>query len=160
MPVVRSSLKMRKGADPSHDTVTWSWRGGAPVGPSDFGSPTSVTDLSMCVFDETGLRLSATAPAGGTCGDRPCWTSTAHRLSYGDEQLTPDGLLGLKLRPGPPGRTHVTARGKGANLGPLSLGLSGEVTVRLKRSGGPACWQARFPTAHRNDTAVYEARTP
>jgi hypothetical protein len=46
---------------------------------------------------------------------------------------------------------EITASGKGASLGMPALSLAGQVTVRLKRSGGPACWQARYPTAQRND---------
>ena len=49
---------------------------------SEFGNPLAAgaTDYAVCVFDRSGpagavaLRLSARAPAGGTCGRRECWT--------------------------------------------------------------------------------------
>ena len=39
-----------------------------------------------------------------------------------------------------------------------ALGLSGPVTVRLKRDVGPVCWQSRFPTATRNTSTEYRAK--
>jgi hypothetical protein len=124
----------------------------------DFGAPASVTDLTLCVLDETGLRLSTTAEADGACGGRPCWTASGERITYVDRELTPDGLLRLMLRPGAAGEARIVAKGKGPNLGLPALGLTGEVTVRLKRSGGPACWQARFAAPRRNDAERYRAR--
>ncbi|HJQ82438.1 MAG TPA: lysyl oxidase family protein [Candidatus Binatia bacterium] len=160
-PAPRASIRLRKRAgDPERDSVAWKWVSGAPVALLDYGSPTTVTDLTLCVFDQQGLRLSLTAPAGGLCRGRPCWTATDTRLKYGDRDLDPDGVAKLQLGTGAPGRARIVAAARGQNMDMPPLGLTSPVTVRLKRSGGPACWESRFPAALRNDALEYRARTP
>lgn len=160
-PAVSSRVTLKKNAsDPRRDGLSWKWKSSVPVALLDFGSPTTVTDLTLCVFDATGLRLSATAPAAGQCAGRACWSSKNETITYGDHDASPDGVTKLSLRAGAPGRAQIAAGGKGTSLGMPALSLAGEVTVRLKRSGGPACWQARYPSAQRNDATQYKARTP
>src|SRR5262249_48128841 len=133
---------------------------GDPIALLDFGNPAQVTDLTLCVFDQNGLALSATAPAGGSCGTRPCWSTAPTSIRYGDRDGTPDGLTSLVLKAGDVGRAAVTGKGTGAARGLPPRGLATPVTVRLKRSGGPACWEARYPTARRNDPTQFRAKTP
>jgi len=157
-PPRSASVKLGKSAtDPTRDTLSWKWRSSLPVALLDFGSPTTVTDLTLCVFDQSGLKLSATAPAGGTCRGKPCWTAKTNSIKYADKDATPDGLLTLSAAAGEAGRAHISLKGKGANLAMPPLGLSGPVTVRLKRDVGPVCWQSRFPSPIRNDAAQYRA---
>jgi cysteine-rich repeat protein len=157
-PARRSTVKLTDDPTrPDRDSLSWSWTSGYPVAALDFGNPSQVTDLTLCVFDQTGLKLSATAPAAGTCHGRSCWSTAGGKVKYTDRDLTPDGLLKIVAKPGDPGKAKITVKGKGENLGMPSLGLAGTVTVRLKRSGGPACWQAKFPAASRNDAQSYKA---
>lgn len=157
-PARSSRVKLIDDATrPDRDRLTWSWTSGYPVAQLDFGNPSQVTDLTLCVFDQTGLKLSATAPAAGTCHGKNCWSTAGGNVKYSDRDLTPDGLLKIQAKPGDPGKAKITVKGKGENLGLSPLGLSGTVTVRLKRSGGPACWQAKFPTATRNEPGMYKA---
>lgn len=143
--------------DPLRDSVTWKWKSSLPVALLDYGSPTTVTDLILCVFDQTGLKLSATAPAAGTCGAKPCWKVESSSVKYADHDGTPDGIQKLTATSGEPGKARITLRGKGDNLAMPPLGLVGAVTVRLKRDVGPVCWQSRFPTPSRNDAKQYRA---
>ena len=145
--------------DPKHDSVAWRFTSGSPVALLDFGSPTTVTDLTLCIFDQSGLKLSSTVPAAGTCHEKPCWRADPTKLKYVDSERTPDGIEHLLLRSGEAGRAGLLARGQGEGLGLTALDLNGTVTARLVRSGGPACWQAEFATAQRNDARVYKART-
>jgi len=97
------------------------------------------------VIDQNGLKLSATAPGGGTCGTRACWLLIpARKLKYGDKELTPDGVQKLQIRAGEAGRGKVQVKGRGVNLTMPPLGLVTPVTVRLVRKGGPACWESTF----------------
>jgi cysteine-rich repeat protein len=157
-PPRSASVTLAKHASgPSFDTLTWKWQSSLPVALLDYGSPTTVSDLILCVFDQTGLKLSAIAPAAGTCRGRPCWKAGTSSLKYNDHDATPDGILKLTASAGQPGQARISLRGKGANLAMPALGLAGQVTVRLKRDVGPVCWQSRFPTANRNDAKQYRA---
>jgi cysteine-rich repeat protein len=160
MPPERSHVALRKFPDaPNRDSISWSWVGGSPVAMADFGAPGSTTDLSLCLYDEAGLRLSLTAPAGGLCGSRPCWKLRDGSIGYRDPERSPDGLASLNLMPGDAGDAKIRLRGRGAALDMPTLGLSGDVTVRLRRSDGTPCWQSRFEVPLRNDATRYEART-
>ena len=82
-----------------------------------------------------------------TCGTRPCWSVIPGRkLRYSDNDLTPDGVQKTQAQPGGPGRGKIQVKGKGANLAVPALGLATPVTVRLVRSGGPACWESTYET--------------
>ena len=154
----RSSVSLTKGATPTRDALSWSWTAGVPVALLDFGNPSAVTDLTMCVYDQLGLKLSATAAHAGTCAGKPCWTSGTSSIRYRDQDLTPDGIVKIAATAGEAGKAKIKVKGKGAGLALPSLNLQGTVTMRLKRSGGPACWQARFPTAKRNDAGQFKAK--
>ena len=156
----RSAVRLAKGSSASHDDVSWSWTARAPVALLDFGNPSVVTDLTMCVYDQSGLKLSATAPHAGTCAGKPCWTATASSFRYRNPLLAPDGILKIAAKAGDAGQARIRVKGKGANLGLPGLGMQGTVTMRLKRSGGPARWQAHFPTATaiRNEATQFKAK--
>jgi hypothetical protein len=57
--------------------LRWKWRSSATVAQSDFGDPTTSTSYQVCLYDASGLKLSARAPVDGTCGNgaRPCWST-------------------------------------------------------------------------------------
>jgi len=135
------------GAFPDDDMLTWKWKSSGTVSLPDFGDPTTTTDLTLCVIDQGGLKLSATAPAAGTCGTKPCWSIIpGKKLKYSDKDLTPDGVQKVQAQPGDADRGKIQVKGKGANLGVPMLGLTTPVTVRLVRSGGPACWESTYQT--------------
>jgi hypothetical protein len=143
-----ASILLRDGgALPDKDTLKWKWKSSASVALGDFGDPTTTTDLTVCVIDQGGLKLSATAPAGGTCRTKPCWSVVpGKKVKYKDADLTPDGMQKMLMQEGGPGSGKILAKGKGANLGVPALGLTTPVTVRLVRSGGSACWEATYST--------------
>ena len=145
----KSSVSLKDGgvSAPDKDSLKWKWKSSAAVATDDFGDPTTTTDLTLCVIDQNGLKISATAPAGGTCGTKPCWSVIpAKKIKYSDKELSPDGLQKVQAQAGDPGKGKIQVKGKGANLGVPTLGLVAPVTVRLVRSGGPACWEATYST--------------
>src|SRR5216110_3545184 len=84
------------------DLVSWKWAKG-PVTPNgEFGDPTTTTAYTLCIYDESSgtptLALSATAPAGGTCGPKPCWAVTRNGFRYANRAGTPDGLQEIVLK--------------------------------------------------------------
>ena len=148
----------RNATDASRDALGWSLQSGSPIALLDFGNPQAVTNMHLCLYDQRGLQLSLTAPASGLCGGGPCWTPTALGYKYVDPELTPDGLGRILLQAGDSYRARMYARGKGPNLGLPDLTLQSPVTVRLKRSGGPACWEATYPTAASSTALKFKAR--
>lgn len=159
--VGKSGVMLKRNAfDADRDLLTWKLQSGSPIALLDFGNPIAVTDMNLCIYDGRGLQYSLTAPAGGTCGVGPCWKQTALGYRYVDKQLTPDGIGRMILQSGDPYRAKTYARGKGANLGLGDLTLQSPVTVRLKRSGGPACWEAQYDAAVRSSAGLFKAKLP
>ena len=148
----------RNALDAGRDTLGWKLQSGSPVAPLDFGDPLTVTDMHLCLYDQRGLQLSLDAPAGGTCGVGACWIPTALGYRYTDRSLTPDGLSRILLQSGDPYRARMYARGRGEHLGLPDLTLQPPVTARLKRGGGPACWEATYPTALRSQPLQFKAK--
>jgi hypothetical protein len=156
---MRSRIVLRDHPDnPGQDSLAWEWLGGEPVAFLDFGAPSAVTDLTLCIYDQSGLKLSATAPAGGSCGPRSCWSSSSTRLKYSDVERTPAGISALRLRSGELGKARISLRAKGSDLKVPTLGLEEPVTVRLIRSDGTPCWQAEYPSSNANDERQFKAK--
>ena len=55
------------------DKLIWKWIKGEAVTTPEFGDPLATDDYAFCVFDPSGIVMSAAIPAGGTCGTKPCW---------------------------------------------------------------------------------------
>jgi len=125
---------------------------------ADFGSPSTVTSYTLCVYDgSAALVMKATAPAGGTCAGRPCWISRAKSFRYDDRQLTPTGTGSLDLRAGDARAARIKMRGKGAHLTMPSLPVrSLPVTAQLVDSDG-SCWGSTFTSAQENDAGRFKA---
>jgi cysteine-rich repeat protein len=155
----KSSIWLRNvAANALSDKVQWKWRSTAPIDKADFGAPTSTTGLTLCVYDGPDLALAATAPAGGTCVGRPCWTELPLGYRYVDREGSPDGLLRIQTRTGGLALPKITVKGRGPSLHLRQMDRDDVVTVRLKRSDAPVCWEAIYahPTAH--DALQFKAR--
>ena len=148
--------------------VGWKWLGGSTLPDvSQFGDPVNgPTAYHLCIYDTSAgppfLAFSATVPAGGTCGPRPCWKQTHNRFSYTNSLATPDGLRRMTLQAGKTG-AHIGASGRGRNLhmpasvdGNSLLREFPEVIVQVQRSDSPTCWEAVFTSpATRSTRGVF-----
>ena len=117
---------------------------------AQFGSPLTTTDYHFCVYDETGgtpaLVMSLTAPAGGTCADKPCWKETKTGFQYKDKLLSQHGLAQVKMKEGLiAGKAQIQVKGKGASLPvpTLPLAQDSKVTIQINNTDG-ACWTTSF----------------
>jgi photosystem II stability/assembly factor-like uncharacterized protein len=155
---VRLEIKTDADSARLRQKLKWTWMSAAPFDVAALGNPTTDDDLVVCIRDATGVRFQATAPAGGSCGTRPCWSRTDRRVQYKDPQATPDGLTKLVGRTGVAGRGKLQAFGKGPNLALPSLPLALPVTVHLVRKDSSACWQATYSTSIENDATRFRAR--
>jgi cysteine-rich repeat protein len=150
-----------KDLAPATRRLAWRWAKGT-VTEGDLGDPvTGGTSYTLCVYDATagspGLLLRADAPAGGTCGRKPCWTTTrTPGFRYRNGLLLPGALRQLRLRAGD-AVASISAKAKGANLPAPDLPLDQQpaVTVQLRTSAG-ACWGATYTApASRNDATRF-----
>ena len=150
----RASLLLKKGPTSARDIFKWGWIAGERTTLDEFGTPLVSTDFQLCFYDATGLKLTALAPAGGTCAGKPCWKATGTSgFLYKDKELTPNGLMKLKLKAGAEGRAQIGLQGRGAALGLPSLGsLTQPFTVQIHN--GSECWDAVYSAPATKSTAA------
>jgi cysteine-rich repeat protein len=156
-PKAQVQLK-RDPDDPAKAKFKWKWTGVSPFDVAVLGYPTTVDDVSVCAYDQTGLVFEATAPAGGVCAGKACWTLTSTKAGYKDKEATPDGLTKAQAKSGDAGRGKIQAQGKGATLTVPPLPLVPPVDVLLTRGNGPFCWGATFTAPTKNDPVQFKAK--
>jgi hypothetical protein len=69
----KSTIVLKDSVSSRTDRVLWKWKSRGQFTKAEVGAPNTSTSLTLCVFDRNGLKVSATAPAGGTCSGRQCW---------------------------------------------------------------------------------------
>ena len=141
----RRALIILKDRDPdTKDQLTWKWISGQATAKADFGNPLTTDGHALCLYDASGFALAAAAPARGTCAGKACWTEQSTGYKYNDKDLTPDGLLIVRLKEGGDGKAKIIVKGKGANLDMTSLpDLIPPLTVQLQATNGE-CWGATY----------------
>ena len=152
---------MLKDATPDdRDKLIFKWTSSLGVFRTDFGDPLGTTDYLVCLYDGSVLKLSAMAPADGSCAGQPCWTDNGLGVvKYTDRDLTPDGLQKILLRSGGAGSAKISVKGLGANLGLPGPPLATPVKVQIQRSGASFCWEATFSTPSRNELGLFKAKS-
>src|SRR5262245_45755436 len=97
-------LTMASGPSPDRQAVKWSWsRGATPTTALDFSNPlTGTRGYRMCLYDATNtvtpqLLGEWRAPAGGVSG---WFAARGSGYRYKDNDLLPDGLRSVVLKPG------------------------------------------------------------
>lgn len=147
------------------DKITWAWTGDSTTTPADFGDPRDATPLETCVFADdpsagVTLVMAGVVAADGTCGSRPCWSANGAGTTYRYRSPHADGLRSLKLASGGDGKTQIRVSGRGAGLGlPATFDdVLPPVTVQLRRTDAPTCWEARFPVLKTSTSSRIRAR--
>jgi hypothetical protein len=146
------------------DRVSWKWKGAGVTFP-DFGDPTLATSYRLCVYDaDSNVRsvaVTTSAPAGGTCGTRPCWKTKPERgYQYINRTGSADGLTKLKLSTnGADGSIKVTAKGAGFDAPELPLEQDVDVVAQLVSSDA-GCWQTTLtmPASINDDSRFRDSR--
>jgi len=63
----KSSLQLSNKPPPNtKDALKWKWLAGNRTTVADFGDPRATTSYQLCLYDQSGLRIEVTSPAGGT----------------------------------------------------------------------------------------------
>jgi hypothetical protein len=139
----------------------WKWLHGTSA-VADIGDPTMATGYHLCVWDDGRFVYdAAVAPVSG-------WRALGAPGSF--KYLNPsgnsDGVTKALLKAGT-GKSKMLWKGKGSNLtlpGPQTFpgyfNQTVNVTVRLMRSDGAACWESLYPTNKRNTPRTFKAKLP
>src|SRR5262245_35636864 len=160
----RARLLLKDATPDTDDQVKYKWAKRPTTTFADLGDPLATDDYALCVFDGTeALLFQMTAPAGGTCGTKPCWTqlggSTPRGFKYKDSDGLPNDLDGITAKAGLAGKASMSLKGKGDNipmppLGTLALPLRAQL-----QSGNGQCWEGTFSTPTINTTAQFKAKS-
>ncbi len=152
-----------KDKDPDRgDKLVWRWTKGAATDAEDLGDPLGGSDdYVFCLYDQSGLAMSATAPAGGQCQNAAdCWkqlgqASNPTGFRYKDSELTPDGLFKLQVRAGDAGKAKALVKGRGELLAlPATDALTADIVAQLV--GGTTCFSSTFAS---NDVRKQDERS-
>jgi len=156
----KTRLQIKNTTPDTKDLISWKWVFGQTVTLAQLGTPTSTTNYTLCVWDQSASGqpiLRAQIPAGGTCGTRPCWSSNKTGDKYKNKLLTPDGIQLLVLKAASAPKAKVILKGKGPVLHTPTLPLTPRVTVQLKNDLG-TCWSAPFSTFVQDTPTQYKAK--
>jgi len=145
-----------KNVDPAKATLKWKWVGALDA--TTLGDPSTSDALSLCVFDGNGFEFGATAPAGGTCGTKPCWVVGDGKIKYKNKDATPGGLTKLQAKSGAAGKGSLLLQGKGPNLVLPTAALALPVRAYMVTEAGPACLQATYSNAGTNAPGEFKAK--
>lgn len=162
--LARKSVLQFKDKPPpdTADQVVYKWSKGEATQTADFGDPLTSDGYALCIFDALGgLLFQSTAPAGGTCGTKPCWKTLGIKgFGYKDAERTPTGADKVSLKAGLQGKAKAQFKGKGANLDPFALPLPLPVTAQLQAANGQ-CWAASFSAAgvSKNDGVQFKGKS-
>jgi cysteine-rich repeat protein len=155
-----SRIRLQDKASDTADALGWKWTKGAATTFAELGTPPTMTDYLLCIYDEgRGLLLSALAPASQACTATRCSVATATGFKYKAKDAAPDGVTAMTLKVGPAGVPKISLKGKGVLLQMPSLPMSQAVTVQLRNDAG-SCWEAVYGGPPRkNDSTRYEGRS-
>jgi hypothetical protein len=153
---------MKDASNDEKDQLQWKWASGAATTLAEFGTPTTATTYTLCMYNGTTLISSTIIPADGDCSGKPCWKANAKGFQYKDTLATPEGATQVKLKSGPAGKAQIQVKAKGANIEMPALGpaLTGPIRVQLRQSSSSVCWQAVFPAPFsKNDGVNFNDKT-
>ena len=157
-----SVLQFKDKTPDTADQVIFKWSKGQATQTADFGDPVNTDDYALCMFDALGQQLfKSTAPAGGTCGTKPCWKTLGIKgFGYKDSLRTPDGVDRITLKAGLQGKAKMQFKGKGPDIPAFSLPLPLPVQVQLQGENGQ-CWEASFSAAgtSKNEMAQFKSKS-
>ena len=141
----KALVQLKDKSPDKGDQVIWKWNKGSRTTVLDFGDPITTTSYQLCIYDQSGLKLSANVPADGMCAGKPCWKPIgAKGFKYKDKDATPNGITQVLLKEGPDGKAKILVKGKGANLDDPNLAtLAQPITVQLQNTDG-TCWEAVY----------------
>jgi YVTN family beta-propeller protein len=162
---LKASLYLKDQSPDDMDQAKWKWSSGAATTFAELGNPLATDDYALCVYDATSqLLLEMTAPAGGTCGTKPCWKQLGpptlpKGFKYKDVDGLPNDLDALALKAGVDGKAKMSLKGKGANIPMPALGSFALPLTTQLQSGNGQCYEATMSTPSVNTSLIFKSKS-
>jgi YVTN family beta-propeller protein len=161
---LKASILLQDRMPDDLDQVKWKWSNGEATTFAELGDPLATHDYALCVYDaSSSLLLRMTAPAGGTCGTKPCWKqlgppTLGKGYKYKDVDGLPHDVDSMTLKAGLDGKAKMSLKAKGSNIPLPALGfLALPLTTQLQSRNGQ-CYEATTTTPSVNTTALFKAK--
>jgi len=166
---VKSSLRLRNFQDDDrHDKLAWKMSRGPSTSVAELSDPRANARYTLCLYAGTA---PATLIQEMSVGPRPfAWTPRPANgwlpappdgdgFNYVDPPARQAGAYRIRLRPSDAGRTRITVRGRGVNLGdPLyTSALPLPVTVQLINHETGICWDGMYEHPRQNSVDSFKA---
>lgn len=161
-PSVASVLLRTHTLKPAASKLVFKWSGNTG-GLLNLGNPWATTSYAFCLYEQppsgAARAITLVAPAGGTCGTKPCWTGKVPVFfTYVDTARTVRGLKKLRVKTSASGVGSISLMAGGSALPLPTLPLGTPVVAQMEVIGG-TCWDAVFDTAIlRNDANGFSAQ--
>lgn len=164
-PVVSGASRLRwTNTTPDFDDrLRWKWHRGEATTLAEFGSPDTVDDYALCVYEAASappqpiVRLQLLADTA-VCSEPPCWRRNAKRLRFRERMGNFSGITSVVLKSGASGHASITLSAQGPLLPLPDQTLSTPILVQLQGDQGE-CWEATYSTLDRNDGSQLKARS-
>lgn len=150
-------LRLENRTPDTKDKLLWRWRNGAATTKAEFGSPTTTTPYTLCVYDEvsgTPVRKVLQQLAPGAA-----WKASTHGYKYRDNVLATSGIQSVQLKEGAAGKASIGVSGKSGTLGLPTLPLTQQPKVLVQLLNGTQCWEARYGTVQQSDLFRFKAKS-
>lgn len=164
-PVValKSPLAIKNVDVATKDKITWKWVSGAATTAAELGNPMTTDDYRVCIYAGTpGERIAEVGiPAGGTCGDKPCWKALGKPAGAAGFTYTSKTLGKLQLKPGIDGKAKIAFVGKGPGSEPPALPVTA-FPMRVQLTGAGRCWETIYAagSVSKNEPEQLKAKGP
>jgi hypothetical protein len=127
----------------------------------------AATRVRLCIYDASGIAQAidmVASSTGPTCAGKPCWReidTPSAAIRYRDKEAAAGAITVARLR-ARRGMLGLSLKARGPAAGWSGLPATPPVTAQLIVGDGaqPLCWDARFATVHRNDTATLKVTQP
>jgi hypothetical protein len=152
-------LVLKNNTSDDKDKLLWKWKDGM-LPALAVGDPLDQTDLTVCVYDASGLLLGGNVPpdALGQAGSE--WKTIGGGFLYKDKSGAAAGMQKIKVKTGSGTKAQILAKGKGAGLAMPALPPTFPLTAQMANRDSGQCWETLFPTAKKNDAKKVVAKLP
>jgi hypothetical protein len=142
----KGKLLLKDNSNPNGVKLLWKFKK-ANVDAGDVGDPNDQTNLSFCLYDQSGrIFAAALAPdETDTVGD--LWTLGSPKIFYTDDAGAAAGIKKVKIKTDSAGKGLILIKAKGPTLPLPALPLTLPATGQFVNLDNGKCWEATFTSA-------------
>ena len=155
----KGKLLLKDNSNPNGVKLLWKFKKGN-VDAADIGDPNDQTNLSFCLYDQSGrIFAAALAPdETDTVGD--LWTLGPPKIFYTDDAGAAAGIKKVKIKTDSTGKGLILIKAKGPTLPLPTLPLTLPATGQFVNLDNGKCWEATFTSAKVSEADKLVAVTP